>query len=73
MIPSGSVSRDCNKILAILIGKITYNWEILYTRTAPKAMPLLLLCWPTTSEADVSGMAVDVEPSADIPLHFVAV
>ena len=36
-------------------------------------MPPILLCWPTTSEADVGGMAVDVEPSADIPLHFVAV
>lgn len=26
-------------------------------KAAPKAIPSILLCWPTTSEADVSGMA----------------
>jgi len=26
-------------------------------------MPLILLCHPLTSEMDVSGMAVEVEPS----------
>ena len=26
-------------------------------------MPPILLCWPTTSEVDVDGMAVEVEPS----------
>ena len=30
---------------------------------APKVMPPILLCWPTTSEVDVGGMAVEVEPS----------
>jgi len=40
---------------------------------APKVMPPVLLCWLTTSEADAGGMAVEVEPSANIPLHYVAV
>jgi len=26
-------------------------------------MPPILLCWPTTSEADAGGMAVEIEPS----------
>ena len=26
-------------------------------------MPPVLLCWPTISEADISGMAVEVETS----------
>ena len=26
-------------------------------------MPPILLCWPMMSEADVGGMAVEVEPS----------
>ena len=26
-----------------------------------KAMPPILLCWPTTSEVDVGGMAVEVK------------
>lgn len=30
---------------------------------APKAMLVILLCWTTMSEADVGGMAVEVEPS----------
>ena len=37
-------------------------------------MPSILLCWPTTSEADVGDRAVKVEPSHNnIPLHFIAV
>ena len=36
-----------------------------------KVMSTVLLCW-TTSEADVGGMAVEVEHS-HIPLHFIAV
>ena len=38
------------------------------TRVAPKLMPPILLCWPTTSEADVGDMAVEGEPSHQ---HFV--
>jgi len=30
---------------------------------ALKVMPPILLCWPTTSELDVGGMAVETEPS----------
>ena len=32
-------------------------------RYALKVMPLILLCWPTLSEMDVSDMAVEGEPS----------
>ena len=32
-------------------------------RTAPKVMLPVSLCWPTTSEVNVGGMAVEVEPS----------
>jgi len=35
----------------------------IYTKAAPKVMPPVLLCWPTTSEVDVGCMAVEVEPS----------
>jgi len=40
-------------------------------------MSPILLCWPTTSEADGGGTAVEVEPSHYIlpnaPLHVVAI
>lgn len=32
-------------------------------RAAPKAVPHTLLCWSTTLEVDLGGMAVEVEPS----------
>ena len=32
----------------------------------------ILLCWSTTSEADGGGMAVDIEPYHQYPLHFIA-
>ena len=38
---------------------------------APKAMPPILFSWPMTSEADVSGMAVRVEPSHQYSLPVV--
>ena len=34
-----------------------------YTRATPKVIPPTLLCWPTVSEADVDGIAVEAEPS----------
>ena len=34
---------------------------------------LILLRWPTVSEADDGGMAVEIEPSHHTPLHFVCV
>jgi len=40
------------------------------TRVAPKLMPPILLCWPTMSEADVGGMAVEVEPSHHYSVKF---
>ena len=36
----------------------------------PKVMPPFLLRWPTTSEADDGGMAVEVEPSHQQPIIF---
>ena len=41
------------------------------TRAAVKVMPPILWCQPTTSEADVGVMAVEVEPSHQYSIHFV--
>jgi len=47
--------------------------QLLHGFTAAlKVMPPVLFCWPTTSEADVGGMAVEVKLSISIP-YFVAV
>ena len=37
---------------------------------SPKVMPPILLCWPTTSEVAVGGMAVEVEPFHQYPITF---
>ena len=37
-------------------------------KAASKVMLPILLCWPTTSEADVCGIAVEVEPSHQYPV-----
>ena len=39
-------------------------------RAAPNVIFPILLCWPTTSEANVAGMAVDVEPSRQYSIKF---
>ena len=41
-------------------------------RVAPKVMPAILWCWPTASEVDVGGMAVDAEPSHQYPITLCA-
>ena len=41
-----------------------------YTRAALKVVPPMLLCWPTTSEVDVGGVAVKVEPSNQYSIAF---
>jgi len=33
------------------------------TRTVPEVTSPILLCWPTTPEADVGGVVLQVEPS----------
>ena len=38
------------------------------TGTAPKVMPPILFGWFMTSEANVGGMAVEVEPSHQYPI-----
>ena len=48
---------------------ISWN-RILFMRAALKVMPPILLCWPMTSEADVGGTAVGVEPSPQYPVTF---
>ena len=40
-----------------------FPFFIIRTSAAPKIMPHILLCWPTTSEVDVGGMSVEIEPS----------
>jgi len=40
------------------------------TRTAPKVIPPILLWWPTISEVDNVGMAVEVEPSHQYSVTF---
>ena len=37
---------------------------------APKVMPPILWCWPITSEANICGMAVEVEPSCQYSVTF---
>lgn len=39
-------------------------------RAASKVMPPVLPCGPMTSEADVAGMAAEVEPSHQYPIKF---
>jgi len=44
------------------------SWKLdkrawLYMRALPKVVPPILLWWLMTSEADVGGMAIEVEPS----------
>ena len=41
-------------------------------RAVLKVMPPILLCWPTTSDVDVGGMAVEAEASTNIPLDIVS-
>ena len=40
------------------------------TKVALKVMLLILLCWPTVSEADVGGITVQVESSHQYSLPF---
>ena len=42
----------------------------IYTRTVPKLIPPILLCWLTTSEANIVDMAVEVEPSRQYSVKF---
>jgi len=42
----------------------------LYTRAALKVLSPILLCWPTTPEVGVGGVAVEVEPSYQYSVTF---
>ena len=41
-----------------------------FVRAALKLIPPVLLCLPTTSEADTGGLVVEVEPSHQYPITF---
>ena len=49
---------------------LSVRQRIAFIRDAPKVMPPILFCWPTTSEADIGGMAVETEPSQKYPITF---
>ena len=51
--------------------KVKYKCErSCIMRAVLKVMPPILLCWHTTLEADVGGMAAEVEPSHQYPITF---
>ena len=68
-----SAGGDCITISALgarqLYCYLDVGWQVvsvtlqLYMRAAPKVMFPILLCCLMPSEADVGGMAVEVEPS----------
>ena len=57
---------DHRFILNIFMDK----WVSLDATAAPKVMPPILLCWPTTSEVDVGGMRTEAEPSRQYSIIF---
>ena len=46
------------------------SYIIHFIRAAPKAMPPILLCWPTMLETDGGAMAVEDEPSQQHSVTF---
>lgn len=47
-----------------------YIYTCVYTRTALKVMPSILLWWPTVSEVDVGGVAGEAETSQQFSVIF---
>ena len=45
------------------MSSVTFSIQRTYTSVALKLMPPILFSWPVMPEADVGGMAVEVEPS----------
>ena len=62
------VSSFCTKKIKYV--SLMHEVTSLTTRAAPKLMPPILLCWPTTSEANVVDMAVEVEPAHQYSVKF---
>ena len=60
------------KALKIKLFCYSNKLTIYFMRAALKVMLPILSRWSTVSEADVVGTAEGVEPSVNIPLHFVA-
>jgi len=51
-------------------GNLAHSRAIGMMKAAPKLTPTILLCWPTTSEVDVNGMAAEVEPPHQYSIKF---
>jgi len=62
-----STERKLRKIIWI---SIEFELFALHMTATPKVMPPVLLSWTTVSEADVSGMAVEVVPSCQYSYTF---
>ena len=58
-------------IISVCVQLKPWQFKAQNTRAAPKVMPPVLWCWPMMSEADVDGMAVDVQPSYQYLLLFI--
>lgn len=61
------------KILSTTLMKIAESISFYCARAALRIMPPILLHWPTTSEVNVDGTAVESDPSHQYSLHVVVV
>ena len=71
-IETSSYESICIYQLDFLFVLIVLNYvnQLIYMRAALKVTLPVLLYWPTTSEADVGGTAVGVEPSHQYSVTF---
>ena len=58
------------KILSTTLMKIAESISFYCARAALRIMPPILLHWPTTSEVNVDGTAVEIEPSHQYSIAF---
>lgn len=70
------------KVLSLKSPSLTKNFGVLLSvslvsflakakmEAVPKVTPPVLLCWSTTSEADVADVAVEMEPSHQCSITF---
>ena len=66
-----NLCKSATAAQAIAVPDLRWPLFSLYGRRAAlKAMPPILWCWRTISEANVSGMAVEAEPSHQYPITF---
>ena len=68
---TGEQMAPTSKFLIAFICRHNHtHLSIGHMRAAPKVMPPVLLCWPTMSESDGGGTAVEAEPSCQFPITF---